>query len=182
MDQQLIIWANRLIWFSIIACIAVFLVFLFGAVHWHFAPEAYESWYLHNGFQAGLGHYGINQEAYGGIPLSNLSSPVVYWLVTRSSLLLGIILYMLYQSAQILSSIQSLQTFYTQNIRSFHKLSIAAFCLAVLASFNLDVSVSPLKLYIGFPIGPILLSVGFRVLEAVFSEGKNLADDVNSFI
>ncbi|MEO0473947.1 MAG: DUF2975 domain-containing protein, partial [Bacteroidota bacterium] len=123
-----------------------------------------------------------NQNPIGGIAIADVAPSALYWIILRSFVFIALTVYILGQLSQVLSAIHSLQTFYHKSIRSFRKAGIAALILAVLGCFNLDFILDPVKIHLGIPFGMILLAVGFRVLEAVFAEGKSLQEDINHII
>ncbi len=182
-DHKGMKWAHWLTRVAFGAGLLLYLLLVVMVIHWHINPEAYQTWYLVNGFDAGLSNFKVKLKPPGseGLALSDLSAKSMYWWFFRSSLLFFMSLLILWKWMGIIRSIRSLKTFYDQNIRSFQSMAALGLWMALIGSFNINFEQSNM-VNLSIPFGALLFSAGCLVLKMVFSEGKKLFEDSKAII
>ena len=111
-----------------------------------------------------------------GIPI-NENKGLFYTFWARTLLVLGVLYLILRTILRILNSINSLETFRKENVKSFRKIGklfMVWFVLAIptIRSINEEPSLS-----VGFYLGYVVCALICFVLAEIFSEGNKLMED-----
>lgn len=160
------------------------LLFTVVLIHWHFSPEIYQRIEVSGELEAGAGGYGFriltgngNFSGPGNVLLSELAVGMLYWMYLRIILFTGLTFLMVRSVRDILSSIQSLETFRNDNVVAFRKIGRYAWWIFVLSSFNFRILEGNSDLLLTLALGPLLIAVFAYVMAEVFREGNRLMED-----
>ncbi len=172
----------------IILCLLFFLFFLVMVAYWHFDKSAFDLVNVSRAFEAGFGSNGIqfylneNQKPSNAIILSEISPIMVYWLLLRTSLFVFLSIKMIQSALRIISSMQSLQTFYLGNIKHLRSIGLFAFFSFLLSIFNFYYSQGGFNFHFKTAFAPLILAIASYVLAEVFREGAKLVEEKNLII
>lgn len=168
-------------------CIFFFLLFTTSVIYWHMNPEIFSIFEVSEAFKAGYGINDIriltteNSPEYA-VLLSELSAAILYWLYIRSVFFFAITWLMVKKIILVLGSIQSLQTFYQDNIEHFRDLAKLGFWGFLVSCFNIGFTDGDYQLNFSIVFGPLLFSMACLILSEVFREGKALLEDNNMIV
>lgn len=161
--------------------ILFFATFICLAIYWHFNPEAFKRIEISSGFNAVFGIPEIRmlhtEKNADDIILSEISSPMLYWLVIRNSIFFLLGLMIIFKISKIINSVLSLNTFYNDNIHHFRKMGRLFLIMALFIFFNFYYQDKVLILRFSIPFTSLMLAMSCFVLAEIFSEGKLLSED-----
>lgn len=172
----------------ILLCAVLFLTFTITTIYWHFNADAFANVEVTNSFKAGFGVndirvYPVNTpKPADGIFLSELNYGMIYWLYLRGAFFFTLTVLILRKIILILRSINTLQTFYQDNIKHFQAIAQYAFLAFLLSCFNFSYLNGNSEISFKFAFTPLAFALGALVLAEVFKEGKQLLEDQNLII
>ncbi|MEO9483811.1 MAG: DUF2975 domain-containing protein [Ekhidna sp.] len=118
-----------------------------------------------------------NNPELEGMPLSRYGSPYFYFLVFRALLITGVLYLILLTALRIITSIENLETFRSENVKSFRRMGnlfLLWFALAIPTITNINgVSSITMGLYFNYAVWALLCFV----LAEIFGEGNKLMED-----
>lgn len=185
---------NRIIKSALLFCKSIlYLIYILLAafmvmiIYWHFDPAAFTSIEVSDSYKAGFGSdmryiTSVSQVAPDAIYLSELSYPMMYWLIVRNVFFFGLYLIIIKKIIGILYSIESVQTFYEDNVRIFKDLAKLGFIGAAVSCFNFMYLAGEFNISLTIPFAPLLFAVSCLVMAEVFNEGRRLLEDKNLIV
>jgi hypothetical protein len=158
------------------------------AVYWHFSPGLFNTVDITDTFRAGYGFGNIRLNVVesgdpgSGIMLSELNHFMIYWLFTIALFFQVLTILIILKVKSIHRSIRNINSFYTNNLKSFRTLVTYGFIALPFSVFNLIYLEGQLNFRFTIPFGTLILILSSQVLAEVFSEGKNLLEDKNMIV
>lgn len=185
-DSNILKWARWLCWTIIIVGGALFLLFLFAILHSLISPESYSHVDLSEAFDPGFGINGMRIRGDNKqitLDLAEVSVGMKIWLLIRGIIFMGVILLIARHMLKVLSSIQTLKTFYNANVTHFRRMTIYAFVGVLFSSFNFyDTPGEGAEFMFTIPFGPLAFALLLGVVTVVFKEGNRLMEDQKLFV
>lgn len=172
---------NIILAFNYIAMICLTVVVIGNIINTNF----FSNIYVVDGFKSG---FGIGEFRYlqaideRATSLANLSIPMKVWLLLRANLFFYITISAIIIAKKIINSIQSIETFYIDNVRHFKSLAQLGFIASILSAFNIFCQDGISRIHCSIPFGILCFTMACLILSIVFKEGKLLLDDKASII
>lgn len=161
-------------------------LFTFGLIYWLLDPVALADIKIR-----GMGDFttasnqiaiGNGPEATGVLTIGELNRYMVFWLYFRVIFYLGIFALIIQKVQTILNSIERLETFIMDNIRSLKDMAKLGVVLFLFSSFQFFYANGEGNLSLNFAIGPLLFTIACLVLAEVFNEGRKLLEEKNLIV
>ena len=179
---------------AIFICKALLLATLVGIalfvgvwLHWMVDPMAYVEWEVVNDPSAAftMDRLNICNPCTNGadpIGLNELPDFIRYWILFRM-LFFSVLFYLFIRKIlEILTSMQSINTFYEGNIGYFKSLSRYAIFGWVVSCISFSFQDGRIGMTLQLNFGLLLFAIACSLLSEVFKEGKILLDDKNMII
>lgn len=165
------------------ACLILGVAFLVLVAHWHISPLSYDSVEVSEAFRPGYGVNGFRLKLGDkiipdtGTKLSKLPSLMIYWLLLRAVIFVGLTWLMIGVAQKILKSISSFETFHQNNVVQFRVLARYGLIAFIFSCFNFSYLNESLDVYFQITWSPLLLMISSYVLAEVFREGNRLREE-----
>ncbi len=181
---------NQILSYSIL--LSSFILYLIGGlilintavtIYWHIDPSFFSNIEVTETFKAGYGnqsfeyHPGTPPKESGRVFMDDLNHTMIYWIFFRGTFFMVLNILIIQKAIQLLKSIESLQTFYKNNIHVFKQLSKLGFAGVVFACFNFIYLDGELNINLTIPFAPLLFAMACLVMAEVFDEGRKLLEE-----
>lgn len=168
---------------SLILAVSMYLFLIGIVVFWHFDPAYFDHWYISTPFHAGAANFNIHKSPVGmAMNLNDIGTPMIYWLVIRTSFFFFLVFLALKKVSEILTSVKNKGAFQQDSIRLFKQLAIIGAIYALNYSFNFSSINGQTAYHFKLPSQPLLFAIACLVLSGIFQEGVRLNEDSNSII
>ena len=174
-------WAGWLCRLLIVLIISLFTAFTVLITWSLLDPEVFTYLAVTDAFQsgAGVGNFRICSSCpeASTVFLSGVSVGMKVWLWVRATAFFLLVFLILRTIQKIIRSIQSRDTFFEGNIKSFKTIAGYGFLFALLSSFNFYSDETGTNWHFSIPFVPVAFAVACLLLADIFREGQLLTED-----